>query len=308
MKAPKMIQTPEITAKSWIMVAVLGLTWGATFMVTEMALEGISPFWLASGRQVIGAVAMVGLWAALKRPPVPAQGARWPYLMVAGVTSSALPFILLAWGQQYTTSGFAGVSMAAVVLIIVPLAHVFLPGERMTWRRTIGFLVGFVGVVVLIGGGAFDRNGAQLETYGRLACLGAATCYAVSSIILRKCPPIDAVAMATVLILIGATISIPVAWLAEGPPMMPPRGALTALIVLGLVPTAGANVLRVMVIRTAGPVFMSLVNYQVPVWSVILGALVLGEAVPASLGLAMGLIMLGVALSQWGALRRLFAR
>ena len=69
-----------------------------------------------------------------------------------------------------------------------------------------------------------------------------------------------------------------------------------------------AQILLVMVIRDAGPVFLGLVNYQVPVWSVIFGVVLLAEPLPPSLVLAMGLILAGVALSQWGALRRLFRR
>ena len=80
------------------------------------------------------------------------------------------------------------------------------------------------------------------------------------------------------------------------------------LAFLGLVPTAFANLLRVLVVRSAGPVFMSLVNYQVPVWSVVLGALILAEPLPPSLLYAMALILAGVGLSQYGALRRLFGR
>ena len=73
-------------------------------------------------------------------------------------------------------------------------------------------------------------------------------------------------------------------------------------------PTALANLLRVVVIRSAGPVFMSLTNYQVPLWSVALGVAFLGEPLHLSLLVATVLILTGVALSQYGALRRLFAR
>jgi drug/metabolite transporter (DMT)-like permease len=77
---------------------------------------------------------------------------------------------------------------------------------------------------------------------------------------------------------------------------------------LGLIPTAAANFLRTLVIRTAGPVFMSLTNYQVPIWSVLLGAILLGEPLSASLLWAMLLILAGVGLSQYGAFRRLFSK
>jgi len=73
-----------------------------------------------------------------------------------------------------------------------------------------------------------------------------------------------------------------------------------------LVPTAGANLLRILTIRSAGPVFMSLTNYQVPLWSVILGIVILQEAPRQNLFLAMTLILIGLCLSQYGALKRLF--
>jgi len=108
-------------------------------------------------------------------------------------------------------------------------------------------------------------------------------------------------------LLIGAAIVLPAAWIVEGPPPAISGGTLALLGLLGLVPTAGANILRVMVIRSAGPTFMSLVNYIVPVWAVVLGALVLAEPLPPALLGGLALILAGVFLSQWGALRRLFA-
>jgi drug/metabolite transporter (DMT)-like permease len=229
-------------------------------------------------------------------------------MVIIGGLSSAVPFSLLAWGQQYVTSGFAGVSMAAVALIVLPLAHFTVAGERMTPRKITGFLIGFVGVVILIGAQAFENTGTALETPGRIACVLAAGCYAVGSIMLRRLPSAHPIGLATVLLIIGAVMSLPVAFAVEGLPPLPSAQTLAVLAFLGLVPTAGANFLRVLVVRSAGPVFMSLVNYQVPVWSVVLGALILGEALPNSLLLAMSLILLGVGLSQYGALRRLFTR
>jgi drug/metabolite transporter (DMT)-like permease len=305
-----MSQSPDITAKSWIMVAILGFTWGGTFLVTEIALEGITPFWLAASRITFGALASLAVWQALggRLFDAPLTRSDWLNLWVIGALSSAVPFILLAWGQQYVTSGFAGVSMASVALIVLPLAHFFVPDERITWRRALGFGVGFAGVVLLIGAQAFESTGATLELAGRLAALGAASCYAISSILLRRLPAVDPVGLSAVLLIVGAAFVVPAAWLVEGPPVMPDARTLWVLALLGLVPTAAANMLRVTVVRTAGPVFLSLLNYQVPVWSVLLGAWFLGEAIPPSLIWAMALIMAGVGLSQFGALRRLFGK
>lgn len=302
-----MTTSPEITRASWLMIGLLGLVWGASFLFIEVALTGITPFWLAAARIAFAALLMSLIWG-LRGWTLFGESRRdtWPILLTVGALSTAVPFMLLSWGQQYVTSGFAGVSMAAVALIVLPLAHFLVPGEHLTLRKALGFLLGFAGVVVLIGGQAFASTGAALETFGRLACVGAAACYALSSVLVRRLPAVDAIGLATLLLIIGAMVVIPAAWLREGPPPMPDRQTLAVLLILGVVQTATANVLRVLVIRSAGPTFMSLTNYQVPLWSVLLGAVILGEPLPPSLLLALVLILSGLALSQYGALRRLF--
>ena len=108
--------------------------------------------------------------------------------------------------------------------------------------------------------------------------------------------------------MIGAVFAIAVAFAVEGPP--PPISLQTAaaLIILGLIPTAGANFLRVHVTRTAGPVFMSLTSYQVPLWSVILGVLVLGEPFNYSLLISLALILAGIGISQYPAIKKLLSQ
>ena len=296
----------QISLNSWLSVAALGLVWGGTFLVIELALVTMTPFWIASARIGFAAVLTTLIWRALGGRLWLTEARAWGGLLVVGALSTAVPFMLLSWGQQYVTSGFAGVSMAAVALLVLPLAHVFVPGDEMTLRRSAGFLIGFVGVVILIGGQAFESSGAVLETPGRIACVGAACCYAVSSVVMRRLPPVDPIGLAAMPLLIGSALVIPTAVYVEGAPAMPDLRTLGILAFLGLVPTAGANFLRVYVIRTAGPVFMSLVNYQVPLWSVLLGALLLSEPLPQSLVLALVLILAGLGVSQYGPLSRLF--
>eukprot|EP00919_Chromeraceae_sp_WS-2016_P016529 GHVR01039511.1.p1 GENE.GHVR01039511.1~~GHVR01039511.1.p1 ORF type:complete len:312 (-),score=64.41 GHVR01039511.1:617-1552(-) len=302
--------TPRITIYSWLMVAILAFVWGGTFMVTEVALRGITPFWLAASRIGFATVIMLVVWGLRGFPlfEAPLNNSQRSALFTIGAASSAVPFSLLAWGQQYVTSGFAGVSMASTALIVLPLAHFLVPGERMTPRRSIGFAIGFCGVVVLIGGQAFESTGSPLEAFGRLACFGAAFCYSISSILMRRLPAVDPIGLASILLIIATGITVPMALVLEGVPPLPDSQTLVVLAFLGLIPTAAANLLRVLVVRSAGPVFMSLVNYQVPLWSVLLGALILSEPMPPALIYAMLLILGGVGLSQYGALRRLFGR
>lgn len=300
--------TPRLL--DWIMVATLGLVWGSTFLVIEIALEGITPFWLAAARITFAALLLSAVWlirggALFADKPGPLALTQ---LAIVSALSSAIPFMLLSWGQQFVTSGFAGVSMAAVALMVLPIAHVMIPGEQMTTRKSVGFLIGFVGVATLIGEQAFLSTGLDQELWGRTACLAAAACYAFSSVIMRLLPKIDTIGLTAVSLAIGAVLVVSAAWTVEGPLPLPNTKTLIILAILGLIPTAGASLLRVSVIRSAGPTFMSLTNYQVPVWSIVMGALILGEALPPSLLFALVLILIGLALSQWNSLRRLFGK
>lgn len=288
------------------MVATLGLVWGGTFMVQKLALEHLPPFWVAAGRISFAAVITTVIWQ-LRGGKMFTTGQRdWSRLFLVSVLSAAVPFMFLAWAQQHVTSAFTGVSMAAVALIVLPLAHVFVPGERMTPRRTLGFIVGFAGVLLLIGPAAFDSSGSTLETAGQIACVGAASCYAISSIVMRRLPPLDPFGLSAATLIFGSLVVIPIALIQHGLPPIPSAEGIALVALLGLVPTAAANLLRIVVIRSAGPVFMSLTNYQVPLWSVVFGVTLMGEPIPGSLLWATLLILSGVALSQFGALKRLF--
>lgn len=288
------------------MVLSLAFVWGGSFLFIELALTGITPYWLAASRVLLAAIATTLVWHWRGyRLYITAKRATPLVILTASAFSTTVPFVLLAWGQQFTTAGFAGVSMAAVALLVLPLAH-FFADERMTFRKTLGFLIGFGGVIVLIGPETFRSSGTAGETAGRLACVGAATCYAVASILMRRIPPADPVGLSAITLWVGAALVTVAAFWSEGVPPLPPGNVIAVIVTLGLVQTALANLMRITVIRTAGPTFMSLVNYMVPVWAVILGVVFLGEALEPKLFTAMALILVGVAQSQWGALRRLF--
>ncbi|MBC7132669.1 MAG: DMT family transporter [Roseovarius sp.] len=301
----------DIAPRNWLRIAVLGLLWGASFTFVTVALRDVGPFTVAAVRITLGAVFLLALLRlkGLRLPPAgPGPGRRiWGFAVAMALFSNVIPFSLLGWAQQSVASGFAGVCMAAVPLLILPLAHVLVPGERMHPRRFGGFVLGTAGVVVLIGAEAFVPTGRDLESLARLACLGAAMCYATGSILTRLCPPVHLLALAAAVMVLAAGMIVPVALIVEGLPAgLSPMGAL-ALLYLGVLPTGVAQLLLVQVTREAGPVFFGLVNYMVPMWSVLLGALMLAETLPPRIFLAMAMILAGMAISQWGALWRLFA-
>ncbi len=287
---------------NWLRLGVLGMIWGSSFMAVSVAIRDFGPITVAAGRITLGALILLTLLRAMGLSLPSIRGAQgrlvWLAALGFGSFSMALPFFLLGWGQRYVTSSFAGVTMAAVPLLVLPLAHFLLPGEQMNRRKVSGFAIGFAGVVVLIGWGAFSSSGLGLEPLARLACFAAAACYAIGSIITRLAPKVDPIMFAATATMLGASMILPAALLLEGVPRVAPGPSLWALLYLGVVPTAAANLLVVSVIRSAGASFMSLVNYQVPVWSVVFGAAFLSEALPGRMFVALALILTGLALSQ----------
>jgi len=300
----RMAQHP--TSANWASIGLLGLVWGGTFMVVSIALRDYGPLTVACARTTLGALALMLLMRVMGRRWPTGDLRLWSYIAAIGFLSTATPFFLLSWGQQYVPSAFAGISMAALPLFVLPLAH-FFADEPLTLRRTAGVIVGFAGAAVLVGPGILAATGDR-AALGQLACVGAALSYAVAAILTRRCPPIDPIVLSTVTLVVGSVVLMPAMLVIEGVPGWAGRTTGFAILFLGLFPTALAALLRVHVIRSAGPVFMTLVNYQVPLWSMAFGALVLSEALPLRFFIALALIMTGLALSQWGSLMRLFGR
>ncbi|SLN34964.1 putative inner membrane transporter YedA [Pseudoruegeria aquimaris] len=291
------------TPLNWLSIATLGFVWGGTFMVIEIAIEGFTPLQVAAGRSLLGALTLLAVCAAtgrsLPRLSDPRGGTIWLCAIAMGLLSTAVPFFLISWAQTRVSSAFAGVSMAMIPLVVLPLAHAFVPGERLTRRRLAGFGLGFAGTALLVGGGAFASTGAGGELWGRLACLLAVVSLASGAIITRLCPPTRVLPLAAASLLVSALLMVPVALLIDGWPGPSGAAPLAALTFLGIVPTALMIWLRTTVIRSAGPSFMTLTNYQVPVWSILFGALVLDEPIPVQLPAALALILAGLAVSQW---------
>ena len=290
------------TKQDWIGVFSLGLIWGGTFMVVAMALEGYGPITVATSRTTLGALTLLLLMRITGRRFPTLNPALGGSIILIGVLSTAIPFMLLSWGQQFVPSAFAGLSMAAIPLMVLPLAH-FFSDEPLNLRRFLGVCLGFSGALVLIGPGLLQL-GQGTEPLAQMACITAALCYAVSSILTRRCPPVDPVALAALTLLVGAALLLPIMLMTEGLPEWQGTRPTLALIVLGLVPTALANLLRVSITRSAGSVFLTLVNYQVPVWSMVFGAWILSEALPLRFYIALTLILTGMAISQWFSLRK----
>ena len=297
---------PKPSLANWLTVIALSVIWGAAFMSVSMALKGFGPLTVAAGRIVIAALVLLATaWAMglrLPRLSQPQGGKIWLHIIGMALFSNALPFFLLSWAQKHVASGFAGITMAAVPLFTMLIAHRLVPGEKMTRWKVAGFGLGIAGVVVLIGPRALAVHGDDLEAVARMICIAAALSYSIGGVVTRLCPPVPLVAFSAAALLVAAVMIVPLALTLEGLPDLTAAGTrpILALLYLGLGPTALATMLLVRVIQTAGPTFLTQSNYQVPVWSVVFGTLFLGEKLPATILLALALILAGLSVSRIG--------
>ena len=283
--------------RNWALLATLGVIWGGSFPLVEVALEGFQPMTLAATRLALAAVLLLPL--STYYGGLPSDSRVWFFALGVAVFSNALPFALLSWAQTYVTAGVAGVFMAVMPLVALPMSHLLVPGERMTMQGMIGLAIGFVGVLILIGLDTLaSLGGAGLEVLAQFACLAATVCYVMGSITIKRAPEAHPIAFAATAMLLATLIAVPVALYIEGIPGLPGAKSGIAMAALAIGPTVLALMLMLKILSTAGPPFLSLVNYQVPVWATVFGAVFLGEEVSVRLGLALLLILLGVAISQ----------
>ena len=291
------------SAVIWGLMLLLGLIWGSSFLGVKLSLDSFGPITVAAIRVAIAAVVLTGISFAMGHG-LPATGTVtgrkiWRHSFGMALFTNALPFSFLSWAQLHVSSGFAGITMAVVPLFVLPLSHFFVPGQRLSKQKTLGFTVGFMGVVVLIGPAQIlASGGGDVENIARITCITAASFYAIGSIITRLAPQGPQMAFSSAALIIAALMLVPVALIIEGVPAMPTLTSALSVIYLGLVPTALATVMLVFIIKAAGPPFLSLVNYQVPVWAVIIGMIVLNEELPGQFIWALGLVLLGLAVSQ----------
>jgi drug/metabolite transporter (DMT)-like permease len=280
-----------MTRREWALLAVLAILWGISFFFSKVALGELPPFTLVLGRFGIAALALL-LAARLSGQRIPRSPRVWAGFFVLGALNSFIPFGLIAWGQVQLTSGLASILNATTPLFTALVAHAW-GDERLTSNRVAGVLVGLAGVCVLIGPGVLGHLGAH--TLAELAILGAAVSYAFAGTYgrrFRTLPPVVAVAgMMTT----ATLIALPVALVVDRPWTLG-AGARTwgALLGLALLSTALGFVIYFRVLATAGATNVMLVTLLMPIVALLLGWLLLGEAVTATALAGMALVFAGL--------------
>jgi len=285
--------------RDWGLLAALVALWGSNFMFIKLGVAAVPPATLVASRLVIGAVILVAVvraWGYV----FPTLGRAWmPYIVLA-VVGNCMPFWFITWGQKSIDSALAGILMAIMPLTTLLLAHFFVSGERMTRNRVAGFGLGFMGIVALMGPAALaGLGGSPLQILAQLSVLCGALCYAANGVLIRVTLKGDVIVASAAIIAIAAVVSVPVALAVDQPWRLDPDWtAISILTWIGIGPTAIATLVHLKLIASAGPTFMSLINYCIPVVALLIGMALLGEEPGANAYSGLALILAGIGLSQ----------
>jgi drug/metabolite transporter (DMT)-like permease len=256
---------------------LLTLIWGASFLFIKIGVEALAPLQVAFGRMMFGSLALIAVTVA-RRERLPRQGRIWAHLAVAAALANSLPFTLFAYAERQVSSALASIGNATVPLFTLLFALLLLPSERPTARRTVGLAIGFGGVLVVLGVWRGVTSGPDVA--GMSLILIAAASYGLSGVYMRRylsTTEYSSLALSVGQLVIGSLeLALLLPFFTTMPHHLPAR-VVGAIFALGTFGTGVAYVLSYGLIRLAGATVASTVTYFIPVVSIVIGVVGLGE-------------------------------
>jgi drug/metabolite transporter (DMT)-like permease len=289
-----------MTARQWTEFLALTLIWGASFLWIKIAVREVGPLTIVAIRL---AMAMAAILPVLiyRRGGFPRSARMWRHLVVQGLASTALPWILITWAEKYIDSALATVLNGTVPLFTIVIAHLWLADDKMTVRRVTGLLVGFAGVLVLVAGDlrflASGDAGVRMIVLGQLAMLVSSFFYAVSNVYARRhFRGISPAFQAFYTMLAADALMWVVTPVVEAPFTLPALPITwLAIAWLGVLGAGISYLIFYDLLHQIGPTRVATVTYTIPVVGVTLGVVFLGEALTWELVAGTILIVSGVA-------------
>ncbi|MDW8300151.1 MAG: DMT family transporter [Anaerolineae bacterium] len=291
-----------------ILFGLLGTIWGSSFLLIKVGVRELDALSLVAGRMSIAALAF-GVLLVASRQVVARKASDLLKLAIVGVLNSSLPFVLIAWSEQWLDSSLAGVLNATTPLFSLIIAHFALRDDRITSDKLFGLIVGFFGVVVLALRSTDPTYDNPLAA--QLAVLGAGLCYAAAAVFVRRhLRDVKPLIVAGSSSIFGALSIVPITLLAVNP--LPNVSALStdvklSVIVLGIVNTFLAYLIFYRILGAWGPSRTTMVTYIIPPISLFIGVVFGNERLDALLLLGAALIISGVLFANRAQIQAAFS-
>ena len=307
------IPTPNRVAKlmkmdayDWVMLITLATVWGGSFLFNAILVAELPVITIVAIRVTVAALALWGFVRVTGRK-IPTTPQVWGALLILGVLNNAIPFSLIVQGQTQITSGLASILNATTPFFTILVAGFFLTDERFSVLRVLGVVVGFSGVILMVGPEALGGLGADF--WAQLCALGAALSYGFASVFGRRFRElnVDPVMVATGQVTMSSLVLWPIALWIDGPQdiLGLSFNAAASMFGLAVLCTSFAYIVYFLILERAGATNISLVTFLVPISAIILGVLVLGESIFIKEIIGMTLIGLGLAIIDGRLFQRL---
>ena len=296
----------KMDAFDWVMLITLATVWGGSFLFNAILVAELPVITIVAIRVTAAALALWGFVRVTGRA-IPTAPEVWGALLILGVLNNAIPFSLIVQGQTQITSGLASILNATTPLFTILVAGFFLTDERFSVLRVLGVIVGFSGVILMVGPEALGGLGADF--WAQLCALGAALSYGFASVFGRRFRElrVDPVMVATGQVTMSSLVLWPIALWIDGPQdiLGLSFNAAASMFGLAVLCTSFAYILYFRILERAGATNISLVTFLVPISAIILGVLVLGETIFIKEIIGMSLIGLGLAIIDGRLFQRL---
>ena len=296
----------KMGAFDWVMLITLATVWGGSFLFNAILVAELPVITIVAIRVTVAALALWGFVRVTGRK-IPTSPQVWGALLILGVLNNAIPFSLIVQGQTQITSGLASILNATTPLFTILVAGFFLTDERFSVLRVLGVVVGFSGVILMVGPEALSGLGDDF--WAQLCALGAALSYGFASVFGRRFRElrVDPVMVATGQVTMSSLVLWPIALWIDGPQdiMGLSFNAAASMFGLAVLCTSFAYILYFRILERAGATNISLVTFLVPISAIILGVLVLGERIFIKEIMGMTLIGMGLAIIDGRLFQRL---
>jgi len=274
------------------MFLIAGTAWGMPYLFIKIAVEDFSTWTIVFVRVVIGAAVLIPI--AIKRDVWKPALKAWPWVLAYAVLEMVVPWFLITEAERVINSGLAGLLVATVPFFGLLIGILYQKDKSLMHPKTlIGLVVGFGGVILLVGIDALNGNTSLPHVFMIIA---AAALYAIAPVVVStKIPNVSAVAvngmaMAIVAVVyaIPAAISLPKEIAAE-----PQIDSWLALLGLGVICSAVAFVAFFALMKEIGNSRATLVTYMNMAVAVLLGILILAEPITAGILIGFPLVLIG---------------
>jgi drug/metabolite transporter (DMT)-like permease len=275
--------------------SLLSVVWGSTWLVIKVGYGGLGPFNVAALRFFVAGL-VLALLVPLLGAPWPKGRSEWALVTTVGLMLFAVDYGLIYWSEQFLDSGLTAILFATLPVITVGLAHVYLPGDRVTPAKLGGTVLAFLGVVALFA----DR--LQLDpskAVPMIAVVVAAVCAAAAAVATKRHgTALHPAGLNAGAMLIGAVV-LAAASILAGDGFAVPRdvAAWSAIAYLALVGSAASFLMYFSLLKTWNVTSLSFISVFNPVVAVLLGFIFLDERPTALMALGGALILGGVALA-----------